>query len=210
MENVSTSISDICAKYPTLIQESDTQIKGIIPIDKVVNDEHIVDSFEIEIDFKERIPKVKELGNRTAGYNHKYNNETLCLETDFNQLMYLEEHTYYEWLEYFIINYFCSFIYYQKYKCYPYGERAHSLGDFDGFAEYMKMNTKQSWNTLNYIVNKKYRGHNLCPCGSGKRIRNCHKDIVLNFKEDNDVYTSLEKLYEKTIGEVMKNEKENK
>ena len=207
MENISTSISDICAKYPTLNQENDTQIKGILPIDKVVNDEHIVDSFEIEVDFKEIIPKVKELGNRTERYYHKYKNGNLCLETDFNQLMYLENHTYLEWLDYFVINYFCSFCYYQKYKCYPYGERNHRYGDFFGFAEYMEIHPSQAWSILEYIVNKKYRGHDLCPCGSGKRIRNCHKDVVLRFKKDNDVYKSLKKLYEKTKGEILENEK---
>ena len=27
-------------------------------------------------------------------------------------------------------------------------------------------------NLLDY---KKYKGHHLCPCGSGKKLRNCHK-----------------------------------
>lgn len=207
MENVSRSISNICAKYPALKRENNTIIKGILPIDRVVKDEHIVDSFEIEIDFKENIPKVKELGNRTNGYCHKYKNGNLCLETDFNQLMFLEEHDYLDWLDYFVINYFCSFCYYRKYRCYPYGERKHRYGDFFGFAEYIKMNPEAAWDILKYIVDSNYRGHNLCPCGSGKKIRNCHKDVVLKFKKETNIYTSLKELYKKTKGEILENEK---
>lgn len=207
MENVSTDMLNICAKYPTLKKENDTLVRGKLSIDKVVNDEHIVDSFEIEIDFKEVVPKVRELGNRTNGYCHKYKNGDLCLETNFNQLMFLEEHDYFEWFNFFVINYFCSFCYYQKYKCYPYGEREHRYGDLFGFVEYMRMDPITAWDMLDYIVNKTYRGHHLCPCGSGIKIRNCHKDVVLKFKKEGKIYVCLKELYEKTRGEIFENEK---
>lgn len=29
-----------------------------------------------------------------------------------------------------------------------------------------------------FVVQSPYRGHLLCPCGSGKRIRNCHGEIL--------------------------------
>lgn len=34
-----------------------------------------------------------------------------------------------------------------------------------------------------FIIQSNYKGHFLCPCGSEKRIRNCHGDILRDMIE---------------------------
>lgn len=207
MENVNIGILEICKKYTGLRIINSFTITGSLQVDKVVNDEHIKEFFKIEIDFSDRIPIVKELSGKINGYHHKYKNGNLCLETNLVQLLYLKEKSYLEWFEYFVINYFCSFCYYQKYKCFPYGEREHSFGEFHSFTEFVNLDTVKSWKILEYILNNKYRGHNQCPCGSGKNVRSCHKDIIQKFQQDKELYEEIKKIYIKTKGELNKNEK---
>ena len=38
--------------------------------------------------------------------------------------------------------------------------------------------SKEAFAILGYIVNHKYRGHDLCPCGCGEKLRNCHGNVV--------------------------------
>ena len=47
MESVNCGIKGICFKYPCLIPINERTIRGILPVDKVVKDEHIIDFFEI-------------------------------------------------------------------------------------------------------------------------------------------------------------------
>lgn len=204
MESASKGISDICSKYPSLIAIDEITIKGILPINEIIKDEHIIDSFEVLIDFSSVIPKVIDVENRTKEYHHKYKEGNLCLETDLIQLMYLKEHTYLEWLDYFVVYYFCSFLYYKKYKNFPFGERQHFIGDFEAYADFIQMDLLSAWNTLEYIIRKKYRGHNLCPCGSNKKLRGCHKNMIINFQQDEIVFDALNRLYKKTKGELQK------
>ena len=210
MESVNCGIKGICFKYPCLIPINERTIRGILPIDKVVKDEHIIDFFEIEIDFSSNVPKVFELKNKTNDFPHKYVDGRLCLETDLTQLIYLKEHTYLEWLDYYVVNYFCSFLYYKKYKCFPFGERTHFVGDFISFSDYVQIDHLSMYKVLEYILNRRYRGHDLCPCGSNKRIRNCHKSLILKFQRDDDLFEEIERIYNITKAELIKFEKKRK
>ena len=37
---------------------------------------------------------------------------------------------------------------------------------------------------LIYIAEQKYRGHQVCPCQSGKKVRDCHGDIIFPYMMD--------------------------
>ena len=36
-----------------------------------------------------------------------------------------------------------------------------------------------------FISGQKYRGHVLCPCGSGQKLRTCHGPFIMKFFADN-------------------------
>ena len=72
--------------------------------------------------------------------------------------------------------YWVSF--YRKYKKPPWERYAHfELGHLELYAEngILINDLKKRISMENLLDYKKYKGHHLCPCGSGKKLRNCHK-----------------------------------
>ena len=72
--------------------------------------------------------------------------------------------------------YWISF--YQKYKKPPWEGYAHfELGHLELYIENgISINDLKKRISMEKLLDyKKYKGHHLCPCGSGKKLRNCHK-----------------------------------
>lgn len=167
------------------------QISGIISINKKYNDEQIQKEYEILIDLsKSHIPYVYDC-KRTIKkfYPHMYEDRRLCLATDMEQYIFLNENkSIHLWIKKYVEPYFFSYEYYNRYGIYPFGEYSHGFkGILEFYAEYYNLNDIQKRmvkDVLNYVFLKKYRGHDLCPCGSLKKIRNCHKDLIVLAKED--------------------------
>lgn len=75
----------------------------------------------------------------------------------------------------FVIPFFFSFRYHQKYGVSPFGELAHGgNGILAHYREIFKTNDLAIFTLLTYGTKLLYRGHHLCPCGSGLRLRKCH------------------------------------
>lgn len=75
----------------------------------------------------------------------------------------------------FIIPFFFSFRYHQKYGVSPFGELEHGgNGLFPSYREIFKTNDLAICTLLTYGTKFLYRGHHPCPCGSGLRLRKCH------------------------------------
>lgn len=179
-------------KYPQLkYNEQKQEIMGNIHIEYICNDEFIKGYFTIKIKlFSDDLPKVWELSNEIRNsYQHLYEDRRLCLATDLEQRLYLKKHTIIEWIKEYIEKYFVSYIYYKKYGVYPFGE--HSHGE-KGIYEFIKMhykmdNLNDAKSIYEYICTKRYRGHLDCPCSSGKKLRNCHGDIILELLNGDEV-----------------------
>ncbi len=92
-----------------------------------------------------------------------------------------------------VIPFFYAQSYFQKFNEWPWGEYAHGiLGMFEWYNEQTnpsKSDVKQEldrlkqsddWNLIARYFGKDnwFKGHNRCLCGSGQRIRNCHKPAL--------------------------------
>lgn len=177
-------------KYPNLIYDSNKNtISGSINICKNCNDEIISGCYDLLIDFnKSSIPYVYDVGKKIKkNYEHRYSDRRLCLATDIEQLLFIRDtKSICLWIEKYVESYYISYEYFQKYAIYPFGQYSHGN---QGIAEFYKKyfnldNEENSLNIIKYIFFNTYRGHNLCPCGSNKKIRNCHGDIIIKCKQD--------------------------
>lgn len=134
---------------------------------------------EIPEEFPEQLPTLYELsGKIPASFEHKYSNGSCCLGVASE--LY-EKLTRQPTLEYyvneFIIGYFYSVLWFERFGVYPFGERPHNAA---GVLEYYK----EFWGTDDELLAAKmlyialtqnaYRGHLPCPCGSGIIGRRCH------------------------------------
>ena len=74
-------------------------------------------------------------------------------------------------------------------------------GIIEFYEKYFNLeNEKNSLDIIKYILLKKYRGHDLCPCGSNQKIRKCHKNVILACKNDPNFLT-LEKYFRRDFSE---------
>lgn len=179
-------------RFPELIyNKEDETIEGMMQIQCICKDEYINDIFEIKIKFfKNKIPEVFEISKKIKpSYHHLYNDGKLCLATDIEQELYLKEHDILEWIEEYVKKYFVSYIYYKRYKVFPFEEHSHGeKGIYEFLKEYFVVeNIDVAKNIFEYVCTKKYRGHASCPCGSNKRLRNCHGNLILNVINGKDI-----------------------
>lgn len=212
--NQGIDIENMKRKYPLLKyvqRENECIFIGNIILNHVYEDVRMTGNFEIELvvprDFPLALPTVKELSDCIdTSYPHRYTNGCLCLASDLELKMHISKyHDISIFVDKYVIPYFYTYKYYKEYGIYPYGERSHGIM---GNLEYLKDlfcvdNWKQVFDIIVFIIQSTYRGHLLCPCGSGKRIRNCHGKILKDMMEAGlreDCIEIMEELVE-TYGE---------
>lgn len=189
-------IQEVLSAFPELkiiVVENGTKFTGSIKVNNIYNDVHIIDKYDVEIfvpnDYPSELPIVKETGNKIKGsYPHINSDGILCLATTAEiRIDFGNEFNIVGWINKYVIPYFFSYGYYTKYGIFPFGERSHAvLGSIEFYKEYFQLNTRsQCKSVLEYICSKdRYRGHDSCPCGSGKRIRSCHGESIIKCKEE--------------------------
>jgi hypothetical protein len=158
--------------------------------------EQFQESYQIEItinrEFPMQIPIVRETSKKISrNYRHIYQNGELCLEIPTKISIALYDNPNLDFFcKQFVNNYFFSYLFFQKYKKFPFGDRSHGInGILEYYYEIFNVdNPKYVLNLLEWIVNRKYRGHLICPCGSGKKTRSCH-GIIIREKQDSNHYS---------------------
>lgn len=185
-------IESLTKNYPKLKYNNMNQkVTGNIHIEYLCNDEFIKGDFEIKIKlFKDDLPKVWEVSKIVRkSYPHLYEDRGLCLATDLEQKLYLKNHTIIEWIKEYVEKYFVSYIYYKKYGVFPFGEHSHgNKGIYEFIQMYYKIdNIREAKNIYEYVCTKKYRGHLDCPCGSKRKMRDCHGRLILKILNSDEI-----------------------
>lgn len=152
-----------------------------------------LDRFSIEIelakDHPESLPIVREIAGRIPRSADRHVNAT-----DGMACVLLPDECWRFWpkgsslLAYMtgpLRNYFLGQIAVEMGQPWPFGEWRHGA---DGILEYYTELLKTNdvcviANFLDCLRAVKTKGHWLCPCGSGKRLRDCHRDIVRDLRE---------------------------
>lgn len=99
----------------------------------------------------------------------------------------------------FVEPYFFSYEYYQRFGCFPFGERSHGIeGVLQSFGDvFQETDNIKVCKILKFIYSDRYRGHLPCPCGSGKKMRACHGDSIKPFFVNDGLKKIVEDLFEK-------------
>lgn len=173
--------------------DSETQIKlsGKIFVNcksegYVLSDDYII---QIVIPLgSDKLPYVIDTGNHISkDYPHRYENGVLCLETDASiRIRFLDGFSLVEWIQEFVEPYYFSYEFYQRYGEFPFGERGHGLqGIMETYQElFQEKEAVKVLALMSSISDHPYRGHLLCPCGSGQKLRFCHGSVVMKYYTD--------------------------
>ena len=134
-------------------------------------------------------PVVFEIGGRVPRIADRHvfpEDGNCCLGVWEEWLLTAPDHRFETFLTGPIHDYFVSQTHFEINGTWPYGERSHGvLGVLESYSELLGVpqDVKIIRNYLRLLSRKKISGHALCPCGSRKRLRDCHRNEILKLSE---------------------------
>lgn len=165
------------------------QISGTFVLNHVANDVPLYEEYSLTIkiphNFPAGFPEVWETSGKIPdGFDHVYPDKHLCLAANCEIASLLDrDPSLCAFIEELVASYLYSASYYAEYKVYPFGERKHGAkGLREAYAErYHAGSDETLWFLLGFVAGiSTYRGHAPCPCRSGRRLRECHGEFILD------------------------------
>lgn len=185
MKMIEKNIKEMLQAYPGLIHVDNKKndiFDGTLFINHIEEKSNVslVGDFGIRIivgeHYPEELPVVYDISDSIdKDYVHRYRDGELCLETNTRLKLFCMTHSVKEFVDLFLINYLCSYLYYKRYLVYPNGERPHGfVGEYDFLKEYFNVPFEKVPFILKYMLDTGVNRNDLCPCGSKKTIKRCH------------------------------------
>ena len=169
------------------VLQNEIEIIGRIRFDQKYKDIQLQDEYLIQIlfplNFPDQIPIVREINGRiksSADYHNDKERDGFCLGVPgeiHNKICNSPTFNYF--IAEIVVPFLYANTFYEKYKKYPWPTREHcSKGIIEYYQSLFKFNDEKV--TQNFLLNIAFfknsiSGHNLCPCGSGKKFKDCHR-----------------------------------
>lgn len=153
----------------------------------------IIDNYLIDIEFPfnypKRIPRVYETGGRIPRIadRHMYSTGECCLYLPFQLAeIHPDGSSLSDFLDNPVRSFFVSQSYFEVTKTWIFDEWPHGTDAvFEYYASRLGTNDKNIISRYLLVISKKeIKGHWLCPCGSGKLLRQCHYELVRRLHKD--------------------------
>ena len=201
-EQIKAQLNGFQKVYPDMqvINETDTEIRlaGSLTVHKEYGGFQVFDDYNVEIVIpiaSSQLPYVIDVGKRiNPNYHHYYTNGKLCLETDVKIIAdFVSGFDLLRWMNDYVETYYFSYEYYMRYGEFPYGERSHGLdGVLESYQDLLgAKDSQETYDIMQFVVSNRYRGHFLCPCKSGAKLRSCHGKKMLPFYNNDILYKTL-------------------
>lgn len=184
---VETTIAAVSSKDKSLVAEDGILfIRGTFPI----KDESgkSIEHFRIEAvvppDYPETLPLVREVGGRIPRQidRHISPEGFACLFAPAERFIHCPEgSTLLDFLNGPVRNFFISQSIFDLTGEWPFGQRSHGIaGIAESYAEMFEVppTPDNVVRILEFLERREIKGHWPCPCGNGKRLRDCHGPIA--------------------------------
>lgn len=173
---------ELAFKFPDLTASNTgtgVRIRGTFP---VLHEGKVLDRYQIEIDWSNselEVPLMRETGGRIPWIADRHMSQSgfACLFVPEEWLLRpQEERTLIHYLEGPVRNYFLWQSLYERGESPPWKDHSHGVpGLLEAYGEMIGMKGEQAIKCcLEYLSKEGIKGHWLCYCGSGERLRNCH------------------------------------
>ena len=162
----------------------------------------ITENFEIEIQvpdvYPDILPSVRETGARIdSNYEHVFEDGSLCLAVPVEACMvFRQEPSLLGFVNRLIVPYLYGYCYWKQFGAHPFGERQHGA---DGIVQYYieTFKVRDEFVVLSFMIYLYKYGYSArisCPCGSGLRVRKCHRDVLRSLHDSHTPNTLLHDL----------------
>lgn len=176
-------------------------IRGSFPLK---HEAKIIDRHSIEIElpsnYPETVPIVRETGGRVSRIPDNHFN-TLDGEVCLFALNERWQHfpagaTLLDFLNGPVRNHFLGLSLRELGEPWPFGERSHGrAGIIESYSELLGTDDESTIvRYVEYLSKPKLKGHWPCPCGSGRKIRQCHLPVIREVREKIPLHTAMESL----------------
>lgn len=170
--------------------EETTTLSGLLRFEAIAEGySPLIECFQIEISipdtYPECLPKVRETDNKVdRGYEHINkggdNDGTLCLAVPVDQRrVFLEQPTLLGFVNKLVIPFLFGYCHWKKDGTYPFGTTEHGdKGIVQHYVDILGLPNERAALAVVTFLYKGYSGRLPCPCGSGKRARKCHGEVL--------------------------------
>lgn len=175
---------ELAQMFPSLVLNEDSPnrwvIRGPINFSASYNEITLEDTYDILIsipsEYSDDTPQVQETGGRIPKEFHQFPDRTLCLGVAPEVRMIFGEHPrLLPFVKTLLVPYLFSHSHWQRTGEMPYDELSHDKGYVEYYFDYFGVDHEVTALALiRILVDDDYRGHHLCPCGSRRRLRECH------------------------------------
>jgi hypothetical protein len=203
---------DVDARYPdvcVLIIDDSVHLKGGFPIiEKGVELDRFQLDIEIPGDFPKNIPITKEIAGRIPikpDWHAFGDDKSLCVIVPEEWLINPQSGSVIAFIDGPLRNFLIAHALAEAGQKRPMGERPHGgAGLIEAYGEMLDSGDPRATEQyLLYLAKKKFKGHWNCPCGSMKKLRNCHLAKVYQLQQRIPRYVAkmaLKRLHHNTKG----------
>ncbi|MBU0626074.1 SEC-C domain-containing protein [Patescibacteria group bacterium] len=177
----------LAINYPSLnfiVDENIIFIRGKLQIAKIA-------AFDIEIklpdDYPNSLPEVKELGGKIPIANDRHVNDdgTCCLTVPAKMYQELgKNYSIIDFIDKFVVPFFANQVYYEIHRIWANGDYSHgNRGMLECYKELLRLSSlKQVVECMKITLQTFPKTSKSCPCGSGKKLRDCHLAELINLR----------------------------
>lgn len=176
-----TSTLGMYPKLEYIVENDLVKLSGELEFNASFNNQEISDTYLILIvfpkDYPDAVPVSFETEDKIPDNYHKNPDKSLCIAPPLDLIQKFSSNPcILNYINNLLIPYLYRYSFIQKYGKAPFDEYSHgALGLIEYYFELLEINSISTLGKMLLIVlENKYRGHLLCPCGSYKKLRYCH------------------------------------
>jgi hypothetical protein len=179
------------AAYPELAFELRGDVVWLTGPFRLMHGAEEVERYDIAIrlpnDFPESVPDLFETGGKIRRHadEHTYNNGRACLFVEGERWIHWPPgSTLVDFLNGPVRSHLVGHLHYKVEGFWPFGQRAHgAAGIVEAYSEMIGINDRAIVEAyLDVLCMSTVKGHVWCPCRSGRRLRSCHRDQVIDLR----------------------------
>jgi len=165
-------------------------VKGILRFDGEYEDKKAGGDYGVEItiphNYPKSVPVTRSIDGKIPESFHTHpKDKTLCLGVPLAERMtFAKNPTLMGYIKKLVIPFLFSYSYLMDHDELPYGDLDHGApGKLRFYKDLFDVEDFEVLGFLKLLADDRYKGHFSCPCGSSRKLRDCHGPLLLKIMQ---------------------------